>query len=311
MLRLICTSHSPLLLNVKPTKEEQGHQFYAAIEQAQQHIKAYDPEIIVLFAPDHFNGFFHDLMPQFCVGFDAIGAEDWDIALGELDVPIEVAQDLAGYLLAQEFDVATSYRMKVDHGFTIALNLLTKRLDAYPTIPIFINCNSVPRASCKRARQLGEAVGRYLRKLDKRILIVGSGGLSHDPPNMPYEEAPPETQKYLIGETPWTREFEKRRQERVKVAARGLVEGKTPILPPSREWDARILDVVMGRKLTDADSFSDEWITKNGGKGGHEIRSWIAAFAALGTQGDYKAELMYYDVVTDWATGMGVVRAAA
>ena len=310
MLRLICTSHSPLLLSVKPTKEEQGYQFYAGIEKAQEYIDAYDPEMIVLFAPDHFNGFFHDLMPQFCVGFDAIGAEDWDIELGELNVPISEAQALASYLLQHEFDVATSYRMKVDHGFTIALNLLTKRLNAYPTIPIFINCNSVPRASCKRSRQFGEAVGRYLRTLEKRILVVGSGGLSHDPPNMPYEEAPAETKKYLIGETPWTREFEKHRQERVRVAARGLVEGQTPILPPSREWDQHILEVVLGQRLQEVDSFSDEWITKNGGKGAHEIRSWIAAFAALGEQGSYSGELFYYDVVTDWATGMGVVCAA-
>ena len=80
---------------------------------------------------------------------------------------------------------------EVDHGFTIALNLLTKRLDAYPAIPIFINCNSSPRANCRRAREMGEAVGRYLMTLNKRVLLVGSGGLSHDPPNAGIEQASP------------------------------------------------------------------------------------------------------------------------
>ncbi len=311
MLELICTSHSPLLLNEAPSEEEQGRKFFAMIEKAHRFIKSYDPELIVIFAPDHFNGFFHDLMPQYCVGFDAVGTQDWDIETGRLNVPAGIAHELAEILLSDGIDVATSYRMKVDHGVTIALNLLTKRLDAYPTVPIFINCNSSPRASCKRARQLGEAIGRYLHRLSRRTLVVGSGGLSHDPPHAPFEQASPEVQKYLIGETPWTVELEKRRQGRVKSAARELVEGKHSILPPSREWDSRFLDVVINQRLHEVDSFSDEWITNNGGRGGHEIRTWISAFAALGAQGAYKAEVLYYDIITSWVTGMGIVRAHA
>jgi 2,3-dihydroxyphenylpropionate 1,2-dioxygenase len=309
MLELVCTSHSPLLLSVTPTERDQGRRFYDAIEKVHQFIVSYDPELIVLFAPDHFNGFFHDLMPQYCVGFNAVGTHDWGIETGTLNVPVDVARDLAHALLADGLDVATSYRMKVDHGFTIALSLLTKRLDAYPTIPIFINCASTPRASCKRARQLGEAVGRYLETLPKRALVVGSGGLSHDPPHASFEQASPEAQKSLVREAPWPIEFERHRQERVKSAARELVEGKTPILPPSKEWDARILDVLIHQKLDEVDLFSDEWITKAGGRGGHEIRSWISAFASLGVQGRYQAEVIYYDIVTDWVTGMAVVHA--
>ena len=92
---------------------------------------------------------------------------------------------------------------------------------------------------------------------------------------------------------------------------RDLVEGRNSILPPSREWDQHILDVVVHQKLNEADAFTDEWITENGGRGGHEIRAWIAAFAALGAQGAYQADIIYYDAVTDWATGMGAVRAQA
>ena len=56
MLELVCTSHSPLLLSVTPTERDQGRRFYDAIEKVHQFIVSYDPELIVLFAPDHFNG---------------------------------------------------------------------------------------------------------------------------------------------------------------------------------------------------------------------------------------------------------------
>ena len=46
-------------------------------------------------------------MPQYCIGFNATGAEDWDIELGELNVPTDVARELAEFLLSEGIDVAT------------------------------------------------------------------------------------------------------------------------------------------------------------------------------------------------------------
>lgn len=309
MLKVVCASHSPLLLHVAPGDKERGEAFFEAAEKAHSIITDYDPEIVVVFAPDHFNGFFYDLMPQFCVGLDAVSTEDWDIQMGRMNVPQQLGRQLVEHLLREDIDVAVSYDMKVDHGFTVALKLLTKTLDAYPTIPIFINCAASPRASCKRSRLLGESVGRFLSKLDKRVLVIGSGGLSHDPPHAPLEEAPKEARDYLIGATPWTVEFEKVRQKRVIAASAELAKGNSPILPPDAEWDARVLDVLTGQKLSEADGFTDEWITEVGGRGGHEIRAWVAAFAALGQQGRYSADVMYYDIVPEWATGMSIVSA--
>ena len=77
-------------------------------------VKDYNPDYIIQFAPDHFNGFFYDLMPAFCVGAGAISLGDWGGTTGALPVPEETALQLVDHLRSDDFDIALSYRMPVD-----------------------------------------------------------------------------------------------------------------------------------------------------------------------------------------------------
>ena len=56
--------------------------------------------------------------------------------------------------------------------------------DRYLVIPVFINGAAAPMPRTKRVIELGKVIGEYLKSLDERILIIGSGGLSHDPPTL-------------------------------------------------------------------------------------------------------------------------------
>lgn len=38
-----------------------------AFAGARTHIAYFAPDLVVLFAPDHYNGFFYDMMPPFCM----------------------------------------------------------------------------------------------------------------------------------------------------------------------------------------------------------------------------------------------------
>ena len=307
MIRAVCISHSPLLLSVQPQDSRMAEEFFSAVERMHRRIVEYDPEVIVLFGPDHFNGFFYGLMPSCCVGLRASSSPDWGIEVGKLDVPEKLARELVESVRTQDSDVAVSYAMTVDHGFTIPLNLLVKRLDRYPTIPIFINCNAPPLPSCRRVRLLGEAVGKFLRCTGQRALVIGSGGLSHDPPHAAYEQAASEEQEVLMGFRQRRPEEEIARQNRVKRAALELVMGRGPCLAPNQEWDRSILDLLLNQRLADVDLFADDRIQERGGSGAHEIRTWIAAFAALGATGKYKARELYYQIVPDWITGMAIL----
>lgn len=308
-MKLVCTSHSPLLLSVSPRDKHLGDRFFAALETAQRTIMDYAPGVIIIFAPDHFNGFFYDNMPSFCIGLEATASADWDIEPGKLNVPRSLARDLAEAMRTDGLDVAISYRMTIDHGFTIPLKLLVQRLDAFPTIPIFINCNAPPLPSCRRVRLMGEAVGRFLRRNGARAVLIGSGGLSHDPPHPSFENAPPDVQQLLTAAKPWDSAHERARQDRVKTAANELIKGGGPCLPPNPTWDRAFLDLLFRQELERMDAFSDSWIRQEGGSGGQEIRNWIAGFAALGAGGRYRAAELYYEVVTEWITGMAVVQA--
>ena len=59
---LVALSHSPLIGLNDPAQEvldEVDH----AIAGARKFVQEYDPELVVLFAPDHYNGFFYGKMP--------------------------------------------------------------------------------------------------------------------------------------------------------------------------------------------------------------------------------------------------------
>ncbi len=83
---LLCMSHSPLLDHADPPADVVAS-VQGAFEHARTFVRDFDPDLVVNFGPDHFNGFFYDLMPPFCLGYRAHGTGDYDSFAGELDVP--------------------------------------------------------------------------------------------------------------------------------------------------------------------------------------------------------------------------------
>ena len=52
-VRMICASHSPLMLtDIEATDEAAQQDFHAAIEAAKRDLEAFDPELVVVFGPD-------------------------------------------------------------------------------------------------------------------------------------------------------------------------------------------------------------------------------------------------------------------
>jgi 2,3-dihydroxyphenylpropionate 1,2-dioxygenase len=149
-VRLICASHSPMMefIHPDPAVEQAARGAFADLARE---VADYDPQLIVLFAPDHFNGFFYDLMPPFCLGIRARGAGDWDYSTDPLDVPEDVALDLVRFVQDQGVDLAYSYRMQADHGFTQPLALLAGDVARYPVLPIFVNGAAHPAPPIHRA----------------------------------------------------------------------------------------------------------------------------------------------------------------
>lgn len=308
--RLLCLSHSPLMEFVKPGAAAEAGARHA-IARLRADCDAFEPDVAFLFAPDHYNGFFYDLMPAFCLGVRASTIGDFGTGKGPLDVPAEIALSCARSVLASDVDVAVSYRMQVDHGFAQPLELLTGRIDALPVVPIFVNSVAEPMPSFRRARLLGDAVGRFARDLEKRVLFVGSGGLSHNPPIPKLDGAPEEVAERLIAGRNPSAESRAARTQRTIDAARRFAAGSSNLHPLNEDWDRSFLDTLVRRDLAAFDAIDNASVTHDAGESAHEVKTWVAATAAMAaaTAGRYAPRSDYYEAIPEWIAGFATLQA--
>ena len=301
-------SHSPLIGKNDPAADVLAA-VDAAVDEARTFVKAFDPELVVLFAPDHYNGFFYKEMPPFCLATDANAVGDFGSASGPLSVDKESAKQLAQGALDRGIDLTVSARMTVDHGFVQPLEVIFDGIDRVPVVPVFVNGVATPLGPVSRIRALGTAIGQAAADLDKRVLFLGSGGLSHDPPVPVLEGAPPRVADALIEGLPPTPEQRAKGEERVVAAGRAYAAGESTMIPINPSWDNRLLDHFEKNDLEPLDEWSVEWMGKEGGGSGHEVRTWIAAFAALSAIGDYEMTSRFYCPIPEWIAGFAVATA--
>lgn len=275
--KTLCLSHSPGF--ARDDEEQFGHVFRAALHEVRDEVRAFAPTLVVFFGSDHRRAF-TDVVPAISVILSAEGLGDLRSPTGPYDVPAETAKRLAATLLAQDFDVAVTKHVALDHGFGQTAADVLGGLDAVPVLPIFINCATPPLGTPRRAVELGRAVGAFIDTLDERVLYIGSGGLSHSPPTLALvDEGLPD-------------------EERAKISAAHREAAKDLIRP---DWDDAF--------LTSLESADPAWAARleqadidPAGIGANEVRTWLAAYAAGGKGLDRVA----YEPVRMWLTGMGV-----
>lgn len=311
-IMLKCLSHTPLRGLNDPGPEVVA-EVDAVIAQARADVEAFDPELVVIFAPDHYNGLFYDLMPPFVIATAADSVGDYTTMLGPLSVDSETALAMTRFILDQDVDIALSHRLQVDHGCTQTLEELTGSLTRYPVVPIIINSVAPPFAPYRRIRKLGEAVGKFIATLgNKRVLIAGTGGLSHEPPVPLLDGAPEAIAEFLIcGRNP-TPEFRAARQARTIAAGKIYGTELSQQTPLNAEWDLAFMELLLSGKLDAVDDFSIDEISKEAGRSTHEVRTWVASFAALAAasaSGSYTARRDYYRPINEWIAGYGVMSA--
>ena len=304
-MALCCMSHSPLL-NLPGPAQELLDDVEAAISAAREFVTAFDPELVVTFSPDHYNGFFYRAMPPFCIGTAADGVGDYGTHRGPLDVPADLATDCARAVLDSDVDVAISAAMDVDHGTVQPLQKLFGDATATPVIPVFVNSVATPLGPMRRVRALGAAVGAHLAGLGKRVLVIGSGGLSHDPPVPTLASAPPAALDRIVRGVPMTTEQRQARQSAVIEAARDFASGRGTLAPLNPDWDHAFLDLIDSGRLAEVDGWDNRWIAEQAGNSAHEVRTWVAAFAALAAQGNYETGNRYYRAAPELIAGFAI-----
>ena len=305
----VCMSHSPLLELAEPAAEVSAA-VEAAFASARAFVEQLDPTLVVSFAPDHYNGFFYELMPPFCVGYEALSVGDYGSQAGPLDVPTPVAEALAQAVIDRDVDIAISRRMQIDHGAVQPLELLFGDIAARPVVPVFVNGVARPFTSMRRIRRMGAAVGEFVAGLKgERVLLIGSGGLSHDPPVPQWATADDRQRAMLLDGRNPTAAARDARQQRVIDTARAFAAGEADIQELNPDWDEAFLDICESGDLEKVDAMTPEQMALDGGNSAHEVRTWVAAFSALRAVGDYEVQTRFYRPIPELIAGFGVMTA--
>lgn len=302
-------SHTPLM-GLNPVTPDVDRKLRDALSEARERVAGFAPQLIVLIAPDHYNGFFNEMMPPFCIGTEATSVGDYLTPAGPLNVDEVAAVQLASWLMDDDFDVALSRRMRVDHGFSQPLQLLFGGLDTPPVIPIFLNAVAQPGIPrLRRCKSLGDSMARHFRDDPRRILFIGSGGLSHEPPVPTLADPDPTVRARITERQNPTAQERDAKTQRVMAAGMSLAKGQPGIKPLNPDWDDRWMTALSGgaEALDQLCALSEASISEQGGRSAHESKTWLIARSALGTAEAPACRLRHYQAIPEYIAGFGIL----
>jgi 2,3-dihydroxyphenylpropionate 1,2-dioxygenase len=301
-------SHTPLM-GLNPISPAVERSLQDALSTARSKVADFSPELVVLVAPDHYNGFFNELMPPFCIGTQADSVGDYLSPPGPLNVDAESAVALADRLMDADFDIPVSRRMRVDHGFAQPLQLMFGGLDTPPVLPIFLNAVAAPGIPrMRRCHALGNGIGRHFEKDQRRILFIGSGGLSHEPPVPTLAHPDPVMRERITVRQEPTQAERDAKTQRVMAAGKALAAGESNMKPLNPAWDMQWMQAMVdgGAALDRLCSMTEDSITSQAGLSGHESKNWLVARSALAS-GPTACELRHYQAIPEYIAGFGLL----
>jgi 3-O-methylgallate 3,4-dioxygenase len=163
---------------------------------------AYNPDVLIIIGGDQTEVFDRSNVPQFMFFLGERGsgrrpgptlpprgqAYPSNIPPVELEVDSEFSKWLLTKLVKEEnFDISFSHEMKnlgghrgFPHAFVWPTSYLLVGANT-PTVIVYENTFDAPSLSAKRCYDFGAALARITKNDPRRIAILGSGGLAHDP----------------------------------------------------------------------------------------------------------------------------------
>lgn len=184
------TSHVPAIggaIHRGDQRADYWKPFFDGFPPVHDWLARVQPDVAIVFSNDHGLNFFLDAMPTFAVGAAPAyhnADEGWGLPLYK---PFAGHPDLSWHLIerlvADAFDITSCQKMLVDHALTIPFELAWPDAAYWPVrlVPVSINTVQHPLPSAARCLALGHSIHQALACWpgDERIVIIGTGGLSH------------------------------------------------------------------------------------------------------------------------------------
>ena len=278
---------------------DRAHRFRDALRHARERLAEPSPDLAVIVGSNHFRGTGLDLMPAFtvCVG-DLISAGEHGTPEGLQLTDPAAALRLCELLVEGGIDMAFSTELMVDHGISHAIQYLVPQ--GVPVVAIVINVFAPPLPTLPRTCQFGSALGAAARAMpgDRRVVVIGTGGLSHTLPFPNWSSPETEDDRFLVqswqhGRTDWSTNEPRRR--RIILSSPAVINGSFD--------QAFLASLVTGEHEAFAQQLDNRALVATAGNGGNEIRAWLAMRAAIGSA---TGDVLSYSAMPEWLTGMAV-----
>jgi 2,3-dihydroxyphenylpropionate 1,2-dioxygenase len=300
-------SHSPLWSAMPPNgPADPGASFVAAVDRCRHLVEQARPDVIVLFGPDHFRFAFYDMMPRFCIGAERLtSVGDYGTPKGPLPLAAALARSVHSAACAAGFDPALSLNMGIDHGLAQTYAALFPALKT-PIVPVMVNTSAPPLPGPARCYAFGRAVGDGIisHAGADRVLVVGSGGLSHWPPSTSAFDTSlgDDEREFLLTGRERVAELEEARERRVQQMGANMSGRINP------HWDQWVLRCLAEGDVEPLLRLDEPAIFEQAGNGGQEVRTWLAALGAWDAADAQPAVAdRGYEAVPRWITGMGTL----
>jgi len=193
MAHLIATlgiAHAPGVTGwIDKAPQHEQDAVLAGYREFQRRIDALRPDVIIGVANDHLLNFPMEHVPDFCVGTGDRWAgpapwfRDW---LNVPDYTIAGHRDLARALVRESaragINHAFAEQLLFDDNWSVPLKFLVPRYDLR-FVPIHMNAIVPPMPAAGHCLRVGAEIARIVREFpsDERVVLMATGGLSHDP----------------------------------------------------------------------------------------------------------------------------------
>jgi aromatic ring-opening dioxygenase catalytic subunit (LigB family) len=182
------TVHAPQLFTRPPTEvPEQLDADIAAMRQIGKDLDELRPDAVVIFGSDHLETFFLSSVPTFAVIAGEYTHAHFANKSYKIKTHLPLAEDILNKLVANEFDMSYSQDALLGHSFAAVFEWIIEDRQI-PVVPIFINTYLPPLPTPRRCESLGKVIAKVLAGRPERVVLIGSGGMSHYPGTWKYPQ---------------------------------------------------------------------------------------------------------------------------
>ncbi len=190
-------TYPPIHPRIAEEQDGAVHERYQRVASALRRlggvVEALNPTALVIVGDDQNENFVEDCLPQFAIF--VLDQAELQLQQGVADTQAvapydrDLAQAILDYAVERDYDLAVSHRLRhprgLGHAFGPPLRFLNPGLRV-PIVCISVNAVHWPAPSPRRCLEFGRLLREAIAGTDERVVLYGSGGLSHYTAGFPY-----------------------------------------------------------------------------------------------------------------------------